>query len=468
DDEKIYDYASDMIDDNVMIGSGYHYVVLPDGSQGKELHLHLVMNEPDAITGIMNPKVANSYEILHIFARSQLINAIIGNFLLGLGVVLLIVGGFASIIKSIYTQVMFIGMFAGLMGGWSLLTNKLSMVFGMDRVAATSLEYMTLYFAPAVFGVIMWLMRQDDKTWRTFVVKMATIVMTVFACTATFLHYTNIIRFPRLLQLFHVIGLVVILSLAVARFLSVKDRSRSESFTGISVIMLIALLGIDIVRFNVHKYFMPASEVMNVSIVPMATLCFVVMLLISYLIYIYDQVAITAEKEMLAAIAYNDGLTGLFNRAKFIKDAQQYDASGMEFAVINMDLNGLKAVNDNFGHEEGDVLIKCFANIIKDVFGTIGQCFRMGGDEFVVVVDGKYFNSIDSAVRRMIDAEKKESENHKYEIDASYGIAYKKDAKSGLMEHVYSEADKRMYDMKIKAHNSRTFQNMNIVPQWKL
>ena len=52
-----------------------------------------------------------------------------------------------------------------------------------------------------------------------------------------------------------------------------------------------------------------------------------------------------------------------------------------------IDLNGLKNVNDAFGHAAGDTLIKGTAIVISDIYGEKGHCYRIGGDEFVVIID---------------------------------------------------------------------------------
>ena len=83
----------------------------------------------------------------------------------------------------------------------------------------------------------------------------------------------------------------------------------------------------------------------------------------------------------LEKLGYEDLLTGMYNRNKFNKIRKDEYPGPLGLAVL--DINGLKEVNDSFGHETGDELIVRVSTHIRDRFE--GKCFRTGGDEFVVV-----------------------------------------------------------------------------------
>ena len=85
-------------------------------------------------------------------------------------------------------------------------------------------------------------------------------------------------------------------------------------------------------------------------------------------------------------LAYHDKMTGLFNRAAFIMDTDPYVVDAENYVVAVLDLNNLKRCNDQLGHEMGDKYIRDAAQIIRSTFGTIGNCYRMGGDEFYCLI----------------------------------------------------------------------------------
>ena len=93
--------------------------------------------------------------------------------------------------------------------------------------------------------------------------------------------------------------------------------------------------------------------------------------------------------DKLHILSSKDMLTGVMNRNEmnnYVDDLIK-DTSGRSVGVLFADLNGLKVVNDNDGHEAGDALLKNAASALTDVFST-RNIFRAGGDEFVVILTG--------------------------------------------------------------------------------
>jgi len=84
--------------------------------------------------------------------------------------------------------------------------------------------------------------------------------------------------------------------------------------------------------------------------------------------------------------AHTDALTGLRNRRAFDADLEALDAGGNPFAVVFIDLNGFKSVNDEHGHALGDALLRGYATWLERVVGHWGHSYRLGGDEMVVLV----------------------------------------------------------------------------------
>ena len=103
--------------------------------------------------------------------------------------------------------------------------------------------------------------------------------------------------------------------------------------------------------------------------------------------------------------ANNDFLTGLFNRmrceqdlGKYITKAQAVHAEG---ALLYLDLDDFKHINDGLGHQYGDVLLKAISHSLQRVAGVEQTCYRMGGDEFIVIVPHEVYSQLDRIVEEI-------------------------------------------------------------------
>ena len=130
----------------------------------------------------------------------------------------------------------------------------------------------------------------------------------------------------------------------------------------------------------------------------------------------------TALKEARAMIT-TDGLTGVKNKGAYLNaeaelNEQIRDGADPEFAVVVADLNGLKEINDQHGHQTGDNFLKAGCRAICDIFDH-SPVFRVGGDEFAIIARGRDYEHIDELMEKMaahnercIEARKSEGEGY--------------------------------------------------------
>ena len=101
------------------------------------------------------------------------------------------------------------------------------------------------------------------------------------------------------------------------------------------------------------------------------------------------------------------------------------------------------------------MLLKEFAGILKTAFEGVGEVYRMGGDEFLVIVYENNFKNVSRALETMETMEKKKSVEYPFVIEASYGIARSNEDGLDMASKVYAEADSRMYEMKMAIKRRR-------------
>ena len=170
-----------------------------------------------------------------------------------------------------------------------------------------------------------------------------------------------------------------------------------------------------------------------------------------------------AQEERIRHQAYHDDLTGLPNRASF---AEQLDAmirrarrAGWNFAVMFLDLDRFKVVNDSLGHHAGDQLLRVAAARIQRCVRDSDMLFRMGGDEFTVLLEDVRGPEQTAAVaHRILEAmsEPIQLQQHEIRVTVSIGMAlFPRDDHSG--ERLVKSADTAMYRAKELGRNRCEF-----------
>lgn len=152
------------------------------------------------------------------------------------------------------------------------------------------------------------------------------------------------------------------------------------------------------------------------------------------------------EKEKLLYTSNTDELTRCYNRHAYETDIHVLDLN-QEWIYLSLDLNGLKHANDTYGHAAGDELIKAAADCMREVFYKYGKVYRVGGDEFVVLLD-KHVNDFNTLIQSF---ETKVDNWHGELVSSmgiSYGVVFSKEQTWQSVEEVSKIADDRMYKSK--------------------
>lgn len=156
------------------------------------------------------------------------------------------------------------------------------------------------------------------------------------------------------------------------------------------------------------------------------------------------------QEEELHYLSTHDTLTGLFNRAYFdaemvrMANSRQYPLS-----IVIADIDGLKVVNDNFGHTEGDRLIKQAAQALQQSFRGEDVVARIGGDEFAVILQNADEASVKEAIKRVLTFQTLINEiNSTFVLSVSLGSATAENGEQ--LSETLKQADSRMYYYKIR------------------
>ena len=208
-------------------------------------------------------------------------------------------------------------------------------------------------------------------------------------------------HFIKLVTRFTVIATVGIFLLDHSSIFSIE-----YSDTVIYIIIFITLLLVTVLSVNIYReksitpIFSAANLILILSIVFGALNECIELIILGILVFsIVSTVALVDNflreyrnktlQYMREKLVYKDILTSMKNRQSFEKQLKQDDENINDFNsywAISIDLSDIKYVNNNFGYSHGDRLIQNLADSIEDTFEDIGNCFRIGGDEFIVLI----------------------------------------------------------------------------------
>lgn len=164
-------------------------------------------------------------------------------------------------------------------------------------------------------------------------------------------------------------------------------------------------------------------------------------------------------EDSLRYISVHDPLTGVFNRFAFEEEMHRLDISAAcGIGLIVCDVDGLKTINDNLGHEAGDLLLKECAEVLKKCFEDDQLVSRIGGDEFTILIKDcteAILNDCVANMRRTINEFNQGSP--RYPLSLSIGHSYKGSA-DVTMSEVFREADNQMYAE--KPERKQSFQKL--------
>ena len=162
------------------------------------------------------------------------------------------------------------------------------------------------------------------------------------------------------------------------------------------------------------------------------------------------------ENTDLALQSRMDELTGILNRRGFIEQGQaaldllqETDTSGVIFFA---DMDGLKKINDTWGHEMGDKAIMLQARVLKDIFRSSDVVGRLSGDEFGVVALGMKIGYVEHTRLKIDMLCKKVSIENQLPFTLSISLGAVDLQKSSVLKQLLSEADKELYKEKVKKH----------------
>jgi diguanylate cyclase (GGDEF)-like protein/PAS domain S-box-containing protein len=176
-----------------------------------------------------------------------------------------------------------------------------------------------------------------------------------------------------------------------------------------------------------------------------------------------NQIGIAIDNALLyektVDMAFTDAMTGVYNRRYLMEELKRELSRANRnktcFSIINMDIDNLKSVNDRFGHNNGDILLKEFGSIIQNTSRKTDIAARIGGDEFILLTSESDSTQSEVLARRILsdsNSRKMEIKGDTISISVSIGIADYPGC-GGTIEEILNKSDKAMYEAKKNGKN---------------
>jgi diguanylate cyclase (GGDEF)-like protein/PAS domain S-box-containing protein len=181
-----------------------------------------------------------------------------------------------------------------------------------------------------------------------------------------------------------------------------------------------------------------------------------------FLSFVKDITGRKRAENKLVYLSYHDQLTGLYNRRFFEEELKRLDTKrNMPLSVINGDINGLKFINDSFGHSTGDEYLKKAAEIIKKSCRADDIIARLGGDEFVILLPKADAVEAVKIINRILLRASTQTVSN-FALSISFGYDTKTTEEQSLLE-ILANSESHMYRHKIYERTSIRSKTIDII-----
>lgn len=445
-DKTVYDFHPHLLR---VYGNYYgeciHAVDIPVLEDESELKISYTSLYEAKTSTFYHMKIQEGASFIRMMVADNFANYLQSFVIMVLGVVLIIIGFLLNNDTNGIIETVSLGTTAILLALWTSSGSRIPQIISSNSAMVRVMDYMCLIFLPVpVIILFASVAKQIDSIVPKLMIALCGTNMIVNVIWVLVLghDYGDILLLTHIIIVF---GVVFIIYMTVVAFRKSKkiETNMKVIVAGFSVLIAAGIL--DAVRY----YLFRASDA---SLFTRFGLFYFVLLFTIYELSLFlGIIKKSAQTELMEKLAYNDGLTGLLNRLAFTQEENKIaEKQSGRYVLVQLDINFLKQVNDNYGHAEGDRFIIAAADSINDTFGRYGKCYRIGGDEFFVIIDGKHCeDDYDKAVK-LFDEKVKEI-NSRNDFHIPLCIAYGKSVftpGSNSFEDAEKEADKLMYENK--------------------
>ncbi len=451
-DELVYEFIrnpSEMKFGNTP-GHGFHFIENLYKYRGEEITIYL--NSPYPITNIHVPK----------FTIGDTANLIIKEtknsaYTIISGLTIMLLGCFSILMWLLFRKhisqddltLLYAGIFCICLSIWIINEQPILSYYLNNSIITSYMSFISLMF---ITVSLILFFRELCKTktnplWNIMLgINYLIIIVTIV------LQFLNIMDFKECLVYNQSIFFISMIIISIySAYITFKHHADIEGkITFVSIVLLY-------IGYFIYLYKFFTNELYELSYGSIFIIIYIIGIVTLY-IRRSILVMIKSDKvEFFENLAYRDSLTELYNRLAYDHAISAVDVNSASYIIVIFDLNNLKHFNDTYGHNIGDTYIKDSSKLIKKAFNSLGSVYRIGGDEFCIIMKDKSIFQYETATRKLdtlVYNYNRVSEVLK--INIAYGYAlYDKSIDRDIHE-TRNRADAMMYKKKFFMKQNQT------------
>ncbi|MDD3306445.1 MAG: diguanylate cyclase [Acetobacterium sp.] len=429
------------------IASTWVMFKLPQDFQGETLTL-VLKSEVAAFSGHINTVMLGEDSSLVYYVFKQGFSGFIV-FLV------LFAMGLLAIVFSIFTKsvadnrFLYLGLLVIATSIWILSEAKLLQFFLGNRYIIGGISYLMVPLMGAFFSLYVKETIFVEPQNKRLMQMMAGLYLFLLIASM-FLQGWGISAF---IETMNIMFIVIFLNIMVFAFLVVSELVKQKNQNATQFFKYMSVLSISVILEGIAfftNHFDYTSAFLRIG-----SLVFFGLLLMDSYLYFKRSLQSQKERDLYETLAYKDVLTGGNNRAAFERDFEKLRNKEESFRLVLLDLNELKYINDHFGHGSGDEAIKTLYRMMHNAFMPEGVCYRIGGDEFAILME----NTAETVVKRSIIQMRKPLKRAESHVEYPLEVAIGTDVYDAWiwenLTRFYHHVDQKMYADKLEIKKMR-------------
>ena len=461
-EEILYTKGQDLTKQMKMYGNEFCAVPVSDRYWGQEIRVHVKQMEGSASNHFtyfraMRWEDSRLYPII-----GDRFAFVFFGLILFLSIWLFVIVGINRISqKSIPSAMLWISAFCFLTSVWQLSSRRLFYILiGYERICALS-EYYCLYLAPVPLIIYLAQTKRKKKLRRIYY-GTAGLFFVVFCAAnlADLRWHIHLVRFESLMYVLFFVFACMLIWIEV--FATSRLRDQKDIYIRGGILFAISLVPVQIFILVILDYVendAVALVLQKMNLISGGIAVFIVSVIMSVNEMAIRMIRRNAAQEQLRIMALTDEQTELPNR-RYCEARLGELRKNDRYSMVFLDVDGLKYMNDVYGHDMGDKLIRCTAEVIREAFRFENGFYgRWGGDEFLVVCGEEKEAKLFADNLQVLQEEFNRKGELPFDLSISCGIESNDPANGREAEEIRREADLKMYEQKKLRHRERDGRN---------